>query len=460
MGSEASAAGERLYVVVTGHVDHGKSTLVGRILADTGTVPDGKLEQVRALCERDGRPFEYAFLLDALKDERSQGITIDVARVFFKTAQRHYVIIDAPGHTEFLKNMVTGAARAQAALLVIDAAEGVRENSRRHGTLLSLLGIEQVAVVVNKMDLVNWKQSAFGAIETEYRAFLERLGVRPAVFIPTSGRTGAFVALNCAAMSPALAESELFGHVAGAFTGAARRTEGLFEAARGGTLFLDEIGEMALDLQPKLLRVLALGEVRAVGSATAQMIDVSIVAATNRDLDAEVAGGRFRADLLARLAGWRIHVPPLRTRRDDILPLVSLMLTPRGLGLSVDAAEALLLHDWPYNVRELEQVISGAATRATAAGGRVILAEHLPPPLARRIAGRATADGDSAPKVPAAGVVAQPEDCPSAEALIADLTQTGCNIAEVARRYGKQRRQIYRWIERLGIDLATIRGAG
>jgi bifunctional enzyme CysN/CysC len=185
---------ERLYIVVVGHVDHGKSTVVGRLLADTHSLPDGKLERVRATCDRTGRPFEYAFLLDALKDEQSQGITIDVARVFFHTDQRDYVIIDAPGHNEFLKNMVTGAARAQAALLVIDAAEGVCENSRRHGTMLSLLGIQQLAVLVNKMDLVGWSEEKFSAIEAEYRAFLEKLGLHPTCFVPTSGRDGDFIA--------------------------------------------------------------------------------------------------------------------------------------------------------------------------------------------------------------------------------------------------------------------------
>jgi bifunctional enzyme CysN/CysC len=117
-------------VVIVGHVDHGKSTLVGRLLADTGTLPTGKLDAVRRLCERTSKPFEYAFLLDALEDEQDQGITIDTARVFFKTDKREYILIDAPGHIEFLKNMISGAARAEAAILLIDAREGVKENSR------------------------------------------------------------------------------------------------------------------------------------------------------------------------------------------------------------------------------------------------------------------------------------------------------------------------------------------
>ena len=124
-------------------------------------MPRGKLKQVKALCEKNARPFEYSFLLDALKDEQSQGITIDTARCFFKTKKRDYIILDAPGHIEFLKNMVTGASHAEAALLVIDAAEGIQENSKRHGHMVSVLGIKQVSVLVNKMDLVNYDKLVF-----------------------------------------------------------------------------------------------------------------------------------------------------------------------------------------------------------------------------------------------------------------------------------------------------------
>jgi len=163
---------------------------VGRLLADTGVLPQGKLEQVKEACERNGRPFEYAFLIDALKDERAQGITIDSARVFFKSSKRYYLINDAPGHIEFLKNMVTGASRAEAALLVIDADEGIRENSRRHGYLLWLLGIKKIVVLVNKMDLVGYRQQVFEQIRAEYAAFLASVGVKPQTYIPVSGMAG------------------------------------------------------------------------------------------------------------------------------------------------------------------------------------------------------------------------------------------------------------------------------
>jgi bifunctional enzyme CysN/CysC len=190
----------RMTLVIVGHVDHGKSTIIGRLLADTGSLPVGKIEQVRIACERTARPFEYAFLLDALRDERAQGITIDSARVFFKTARRDYMIIDAPGHIEFLKNMITGAARAEAALLVIDAKEGVQENSRRHGYMLSLLGIRQFAVLVNKMDLVDYDRALFAEIEREYRGFLANLGLSPAFVVPVCGRDGGNVATRSAAV--------------------------------------------------------------------------------------------------------------------------------------------------------------------------------------------------------------------------------------------------------------------
>ncbi|MGH7499927.1 MAG: adenylyl-sulfate kinase [Gemmatimonadales bacterium] len=192
---------ERMSIVVAGHVDHGKSTIIGRLLADTGSLPEGKLDQIRDLCARTARPFEYAFLLDALKDERAQGITIDSARVFFTSARRTYVIIDAPGHIEFLKNMVSGAARAEAGFLVIDAREGIQENSRRHGYLMAMLGISQLAVLINKMDLVGYDEGTFEALVSEYTTFLGAVGVTPAAFIPVSGAAGDNLAARSASMS-------------------------------------------------------------------------------------------------------------------------------------------------------------------------------------------------------------------------------------------------------------------
>ena len=188
-------------IVIVGHVDHGKSTIIGRLLADTGSLPEGKLEQIKDLCARTAKPFEYAFLLDALKDERAQGITIDAARVFFRTPKRRYLILDAPGHIEFLKNMITGAARADAALRVIDAEEGLRENTRRHASMLSMLGVRQIAVVVNKMDLVGCRQEAFDEFARELGDFLATIDMTPAAIIPVIGREGDNLAIRSATMS-------------------------------------------------------------------------------------------------------------------------------------------------------------------------------------------------------------------------------------------------------------------
>ena len=202
MSSSSVVSREQMNIVIVGHVDHGKSTVVGRLLADTGSLPQGKLDAVRAECVRTGKVFEYAFLLDALSDEQDQGITIDTARCFFKTDRRDYIIIDAPGHIEFLKNMISGAARAEAAVLVIDAKEGVRENSRRHGYILGMLGIKQVVVVVNKMDLAKYGQAHFDAIEKEYREFLAGIGtVVPKQFIPIAALEGANLTTRIPAMS-------------------------------------------------------------------------------------------------------------------------------------------------------------------------------------------------------------------------------------------------------------------
>ena len=191
---------ETMNIVTVGHVDHGKSTVIGRLLADSGSLPEGKLDAVRESCRRNSKPFEYAFLLDALKNEQAQGITIDTARCFFHTEKRHYIILDAPGHIEFLKNMVTGASRADAALLVIDAARGVEENTRRHGYFLSMLGIRQVAVLVNKMDLVDYSEAAFCDIRQEYERFLAKIDIRPHAFLPVSGMAGDNIAARSTRM--------------------------------------------------------------------------------------------------------------------------------------------------------------------------------------------------------------------------------------------------------------------
>jgi bifunctional enzyme CysN/CysC len=181
-------------IVIVGHVDHGKSTLVGRLLHETGSLPEGKLEMLKTVSARRGMPFEWSFLLDALQTERDQGITIDTTQIRFRTKSRDVVLIDAPGHAEFLRNMITGASQADGAVLIIDALEGVRDQTRRHGYLLHLLGIKQVAVVVNKMDRVDFSATRFAEISAEISAHLTGLGVTPSAVIPISARDGDGVA--------------------------------------------------------------------------------------------------------------------------------------------------------------------------------------------------------------------------------------------------------------------------
>jgi len=188
--TQAENLRQQLKLVIVGHVDHGKSTLVGRLLHDTHSLPDGKMAAMQASCEKRGMPFEWSFLMDALQTERDQGITIDTTQIWLKTKQRDVVIIDAPGHKEFLKNMITGASQADAALVLIDAKEGIREQSKRHGYLLHLLGVRQIAVLVNKMDMVDYDEVTFRRIEKDYREYLASVGVEPTCFIPVSAREG------------------------------------------------------------------------------------------------------------------------------------------------------------------------------------------------------------------------------------------------------------------------------
>ena len=191
---------EGLHIVVVGHVDHGKSTVIGRLLYDTDSLPQGAVDKVKRIARETGKPFEYAYLLDAFEEEQKQGITIDTTQIQFATKKREYVIIDAPGHKEFLKNMISGAANANAALLIVDAKQGVQEQSKRHGYMLSLLGIEKVYVVVNKMDLVDYSEEVFHQVADDMKEFLEPLGVKPLRYLPVSGYQGDNIAAKSANM--------------------------------------------------------------------------------------------------------------------------------------------------------------------------------------------------------------------------------------------------------------------
>lgn len=244
-------------------------------------------------------------------------------------------------------------------------------------------------------------------------------------------REGPLVVANCAGLPETLIESELFGHTRGAFTGASEARQGFFRAADGGTLFLDEIGEMPLHLQPKLLRALESGEILPVGSDTPVAVDTRLVAATNRDLGAEVQEGRFRDDLYYRINVVELVVPPLRERQEDLLPLARQFAAAFAGGpvrLSPQALQCLLSYAWPGNVRELRNAIQRACLLSR---GDVILPEHLPPKLAAHAIGTSSA-------TPHAGRLSQVERA----TIRAVLAECNGNRTRAAERLGISRRAL------------------
>jgi transcriptional regulator with GAF, ATPase, and Fis domain len=275
-----------------------------------------------------------------------------------------------------------------------------------------------------------------------------------------SGREGALLSVNCAALSRELIESQLFGHVRGAFTGAVADHAGLFRAATGGTVFLDEIGDLPLDLQPKLLRALQEAEVLPVGATRALPVDVRVIAATNRDLTASVEAGGFRRDLYARLAMWEIAVPPLRERRADVLSWIDRLhrhwLAERPdqqpahpIDLSPAAAEQLLLADWPENLRGVGRLVHELATRL---GGGRVEADDLPAWLARSQPHGTSAMSAVRAVRPAGRGPGARRPTPSPDELSAAMREHDGSVRAVARRFGRDRRQIYRWLEAFGLS--------
>lgn len=268
-----------------------------------------------------------------------------------------------------------------------------------------------------------------------------------------SGRTGRYVTLNCAELSPQLIESQLFGHDRGAFTGATTSKVGLFAAAHAGTLFLDEIGELPLDLQPKLLRVLQEGELRRVGSIDTDRVDVRVVAATNRDLPALIDSGEFRRDLYARLAFHELHLPALRSARQDLLSwlglLTALQAAERGtspeLELAPDAVERILLYSWPDNLRGLDRLVHRLATHVGVVGRRTLLQAMPELRLPGDEYGAAPTRSSSAPPPRAIS------QAPSREEFVAAYEACGKSVRGTARHFNKDRRQIQRWLDRFGI---------
>jgi DNA-binding NtrC family response regulator len=304
-----------------------------------------------------------------------------------------------------------------------------------------------------------------------------------------SGRKGQFQAINCAALPENLIESELFGYRRGAFSGAVSDKMGLVRAAHGGTLFLDEIGDMPLEAQAKLLRVLQEREVLPIGATVAERVDIRVVCATHRDLEANVANGTFRGDLHARLREVTVRLPPLRERREDLYPLVLHFLGKVGLtpaAVSFPFMFAVAHYDWPYNVRELESALRVAVTLS---GGEPLDVQHLPDAARgalENLGGGAPNGTSVAPArttlrdqqdglgalVASTGTAAVSEsradsragdgherrsDKPSAAELVALLELHRGNIAAVGASLGKHRMQVHRWLRAYNIDINDFR---
>lgn len=261
-----------------------------------------------------------------------------------------------------------------------------------------------------------------------------------------SGRSGAFVPVNCAAIPGSLFESELFGHARGAYSGAGAARSGLIRSAEGGTLFLDEIGELPLELQPKLLRFLEDGIVRPVGDDRGKKVACRIVAATHRDLPEMAARGAFREDLLHRLRGDVITIPALGTRREDIPALTRHFLgeaeSPESP--SVDVLEVLCLNPWPGNVRQLRNEVLRAARQARAAESRQIDIEHLSPALQQAL--------DGEPESASETLSNPPIDAPAKEAFLATLAASKGNVTVAAETLKMRRATAYELMRRWGID--------
>ncbi|HET7540025.1 MAG TPA: sigma 54-interacting transcriptional regulator [Polyangiaceae bacterium] len=282
-----------------------------------------------------------------------------------------------------------------------------------------------------------------------------------------SARPGPYIKFSCAELSRELAHSQLFGHERGAFTGASGSHRGLFAAADRGTLFLDEVGELHLELQAKLLRVLQEGEIRPLGSATPARVDVRVVAATNRELSEDVERGSFRRDLYARLSFFEVRLPALRARREDLFwwldYLANVVAAARAqphapLQLMPDAAEALLLHAWPENLRGADRLVHRLLALEPQVIGRRVLAQvmpelgSVPPPAADPPRPSSPPAVTAAPEAPPARPSEPQNERPSRDEFLAVYEGTGRNVRATSKHFGKDRRQIYRWLELYGIE--------
>jgi DNA-binding NtrC family response regulator len=433
---------------------------LGRESDNTLSIPEAAVSRYHARFER--RPDGRTWVLDA---QSTNGTFVNGRRVREAPLASHDVVRIGDTLFRFVEQGIYGYGAYR-----IDGSVVRQARPFVHGVERPLLvGGYQMDAILDRIAKV--AQSSIAVVVTGESGTGKELVAREIHRL--SGRKGSFMAINCAALPENLIESELFGYRRGAFSGATSDKSGLVRAAHGGTLFLDEVGDMPLDAQAKLLRVLQEKEVLPLGATQAEPVDVRVVCATHRNLEAHVEQGRFRGDLLARLRELLVRLPSLRERREDLYPLVLSFLERQGLGetsVSFPFMLALAHHNWPYNVRELESSVRVALTLAV---GAPLDLMHLPEAV-RRALDKHGAPADPEPFVSEGDastlrqqlprpVVEAPRssrprgEAPSEEQLRELLTRHKGNIAAVGRELGKERMQIHRWLSRYGLDVEQFR---
>lgn len=351
---------------------------------------------------------------------------------------------------------------------VLDSATGAVRAALAEGRAVGGYQIRRVAASLQEIAKSNLSVMILGESGTGKEVFAQQLH-------DWSGRTGPMKAINCAAIPASLLEGELFGHKRGAFSGADRDRTGLVRAAHGGTLFLDEIGDMPLEAQAKLLRVIQTKEVTPLGSSQAEPVDVRFVCATHRNLAKLQQAGTFRGDLFARLNEHSVTLPPLRTRKEDLYMLCQALAARHGrpdVDVSIPFMAGLLHHDFPYNVRELEALIKRWAAISTTP---LLDVQHWSAEIQERMASYGRAQVVAQPPSPAPSppppgmpqaasaqrqppaLALPPRSAPPEEELRARLAEHRGNIAALSRLYGKDRVQVHRWMRRYGINIDDYR---
>jgi len=393
--------------------------------------------------------------LTLLEELKSQGVTAPVVMMSGQAHIEMAVRATRLGALDFLEKPIS----TEKLLLTVENALKLQRLESENQQLRQRLGKHEIVWNGEAMRRVMTQLERVAASETRV-CILGETGTGKELVARTiherSPRAGGpFVTLNCAAVPAELIESELFGHEKGSFTGAAGRHAGKFEQADGGTIFLDEIGDMPLAMQAKLLRVLEEGEVERIGGEKPVAVDVRVLVATHRDLEARVREEKFRQDLFHRIYVFPLALPPLRERREDIPRLVehfAMQVSAQNgwkpIPFTDDAMEALQSYAWPGNVRELRNMVERLMLLATDGQVDLATAQMAVPKVASGVAGSSTFSS---------GSLAHRVDAFEREVILAELKRSHSNVSAAAKSLGLERSHLYKKAEQLGIDLRALR---